>query len=56
MIDEPSEYLDSEKLIVASKVINRFILHVKKTAFVVDHDFIMANSLNTYIQAATYRR
>ncbi|MFS7888718.1 putative ABC-type molybdate transporter [Helianthus anomalus] len=43
LIDEPSAYLDSEQRIVASKVIKRFILHAKKTAFVVEHDFIMAN-------------
>uniref|UniRef100_A0A3Q7HT27 ABC transporter E family member 2 n=2 Tax=Solanum lycopersicum TaxID=4081 RepID=A0A3Q7HT27_SOLLC len=42
LIDEPSAYLDSEQRIVASKVIKRFILHTKKTAFVVEHDFIMA--------------
>ena len=27
------------------KVIKRFILHAKKTAFVVEHDFIMATYL-----------
>ncbi|XBJ06138.1 hypothetical protein VPH35_024792 [Triticum aestivum] len=42
LIDEPSAYLDSEQRIVASKVIKRFILHAKKTAFIVEHDFIMA--------------
>ncbi|MBA0805958.1 hypothetical protein Gohar_005441 [Gossypium harknessii] len=45
LIDEPSAYLDSEQPIVASKVIKRFILHAKKTAFVVEHDFIMATYL-----------
>lgn len=45
LIDEPSAYLDSEQRIVASKVIRRFILHAKKTAFVVEHDFIMATYL-----------
>ncbi|MBA0731609.1 hypothetical protein Golax_025518 [Gossypium laxum] len=45
LIDEPSAYLDSEQRIVASKVIKRFILHAKKTAFVVEHDFIMATYL-----------
>ncbi|KAJ6925318.1 hypothetical protein NC651_009855 [Populus alba x Populus x berolinensis] len=45
LIDEPSAYLDSEQRIVASKVIKRFILHAKKTAFVVEHDFIMASYL-----------
>ncbi|KAK9145466.1 hypothetical protein Sjap_005369 [Stephania japonica] len=45
LIDEPSAYLDSEQRIVASKVIKRYILHAKKTAFVVEHDFIMATYL-----------
>jgi len=44
-IDEPSAYLDSEQRIAASKVIKRFIMHAKKTAFVVEHDFIMATYL-----------
>mmetsp|Transcript_9373 Transcript_9373/g.28170 ORF Transcript_9373/g.28170 Transcript_9373/m.28170 type:complete len:624 (-) Transcript_9373:2241-4112(-) len=42
LIDEPSAYLDSEQRIVAAKVIKRFIMHSKKTAFIVEHDFIMA--------------
>ena len=37
-----SAYLDSEQRIIASKVIKRFIMHSKKTAFIVEHDFIMA--------------
>eukprot|EP00005_Dracoamoeba_jomungandri_P006380 CAMPEP_0174262058 /NCGR_PEP_ID=MMETSP0439-20130205/12746_1 /TAXON_ID=0 /ORGANISM="Stereomyxa ramosa, Strain Chinc5" /LENGTH=575 /DNA_ID=CAMNT_0015346691 /DNA_START=158 /DNA_END=1885 /DNA_ORIENTATION=- len=45
LLDEPSAYLDSEQRIVAAKVIKRFILHAKKTAFVVEHDFIMATYL-----------
>merc|ERR1711997_830194 len=45
LIDEPSAYLDSEQRIVAAKVIRRFILHAKKTAFIVEHDFIMATYL-----------
>lgn len=45
LIDEPSAYLDSEQRIVAAKVIKRFILHAKKVAFVVEHDFIMATYL-----------
>jgi ATP-binding cassette subfamily E protein 1 len=44
-IDEPSAYLDSEQRIAASKVIKRFIMHAKKTSFVVEHDFIMATYL-----------
>jgi ATP-binding cassette subfamily E protein 1 len=45
LIDEPSAYLDSEQRIVAAKVIKRFIIQAKKTAFVVEHDFIMATYL-----------
>lgn len=45
LIDEPSAYLDSEQRIVASRVIKRFILHAKKTAFVVEHDMVMATYL-----------
>jgi ATP-binding cassette, sub-family E, member 1 len=45
LIDEPSAYLDSEHRIIAAKVIKRFIMHSKKTAFVVEHDFIMATYL-----------
>merc|ERR1711970_1101628 len=42
LVDEPSAYLDSEQRLVAAKVIKRFILHAKKTGFIVEHDFIMA--------------
>merc|ERR1712137_854306 len=45
LIDEPSAYLDSEQRILAARVIKRYILHAKKTAFVVEHDFIMATYL-----------
>eukprot|EP00039_Didymoeca_costata_P019118 m.336317 g.336317 ORF g.336317 m.336317 type:complete len:612 (+) comp17813_c0_seq1:65-1900(+) len=45
LVDEPSAYLDSEQRLVAAKVIKRFILHAKATAFVVEHDFIMATYL-----------
>jgi ATP-binding cassette subfamily E protein 1 len=45
LIDEPSAYLDSEQRIIAAKVMKRFVLNSNKTAFVVEHDFIMA----TYI-------
>ncbi len=38
-------FLDSEQRIIAAKVIKRFILHAKKTAFVIEHDFIMATYL-----------
>jgi ATP-binding cassette subfamily E protein 1 len=45
LIDEPSAYLDSEQRINCAKVIKRFIMHSKKTAFVVEHDFIMGTYL-----------
>lgn len=45
LLDEPSAYLDSEQRIIAAKVIKRFILHSQKTAFIVEHDFIMATYL-----------
>ena len=40
-----TSFLDSEQRIIASKVIKRFVLHAKKTAFVIEHDFIMATYL-----------
>lgn len=45
LIDEPSAYLDSEQRIHASKVIKKFVMGSKRTAFVVEHDFIMATYL-----------
>lgn len=45
LLDEPSAYLDCEQRIEAARVIKRFILHAKKSAFVVEHDFIMASYL-----------
>ncbi|KAI1308633.1 ATP-binding cassette sub-family E member 1 [Halotydeus destructor] len=45
LIDEPSAYLDSEQRLIAAKIIKRFLMHSKKTGFVVEHDFIMATYL-----------
>ena len=45
LIDEPSAYLDSEQRIITARVLKRFILNNKKTAFIVEHDFIMATYL-----------
>ena len=45
LIDEPSAYLDSEQRIKASKVIKRWVMNSKKSAFIVEHDFIMATYL-----------
>jgi ATP-binding cassette subfamily E protein 1 len=33
LIDEPSAYLDSEQRIIASKVIKKFVMSSKRTAF-----------------------
>ena len=45
LLDEPSAFLDVEQRIIAARVIKRFILHSKKTAFIVEHDFVMATYL-----------
>merc|ERR1712032_761961 len=45
LIDEPSAYLDVEQRVVAARVMKRYILHSKKTASIVEHDFIMATYL-----------
>ena len=45
LIDEPSAYLDSEQRIICARVLKRFILNNQKTAFIVEHDFIMATYL-----------
>ncbi|KAK2073001.1 hypothetical protein P8C59_007315 [Phyllachora maydis] len=37
--------LDSEQRIIAARVIKRFIMHARKSAFIVEHDFIMATYL-----------
>jgi len=45
LIDEPSAYLDVEQRITTAKAIKKFIMLMHKTAFVVEHDFIMATYL-----------
>jgi ATP-binding cassette subfamily E protein 1 len=45
LIDEPSAYLDCEQRIVTAKSIKKFIEKSQKTAFIVEHDFIMATYL-----------
>ena len=42
LIDEPSAYLDAEQRVIAARVIKKYIMHVSKSAFVVEHDFLMA--------------
>lgn len=55
LVDEPSAYLDSEQRLNCAKVIKRFIMHSKKTAFVVEHDFIMATYLADRVVVYTGR-
>ena len=45
LIDEPSAYLDSEQRVICARVLKRFIINNQKTAFIVEHDFIMATYL-----------
>jgi ATP-binding cassette subfamily E protein 1 len=45
LIDEPSAFLDSEQRLVVAKIIKRFVLQKRKSAFVVEHDFMMATYL-----------
>lgn len=45
LLDEPSAYLDVEQRVVTARVIKRFILHARRTAFIVEHDFLMATYL-----------
>jgi ATP-binding cassette subfamily E protein 1 len=45
LIDEPSAYLDAEQRIVAARVIKNFVLTTRSSAFIVEHDFIMATYL-----------
>ena len=47
LLDEPSAGLDCEQRVIASKVIRRWIInHLRKTAFVIEHDFVMASALS----------
>ena len=45
LIDEPSAFLDSDQRMIVSRVIKKFIMNSKKTAIVVEHDFMMATYL-----------
>ena len=45
LIDEPSAYLDCEYRLQITKGIKKFVMHTQKTAFIVEHDFIMATYL-----------
>ena len=46
LIDEPSAGLDCEQRIIAAKVMKRWVInHMKRTIFLVEHDFVMAASM-----------
>jgi ATP-binding cassette subfamily E protein 1 len=45
LIDEPSAYLDSEQRVTMARVLKRFVQATRKTALVVEHDFMVATYL-----------
>jgi ATP-binding cassette subfamily E protein 1 len=45
LIDEPSAFLDAEQRVVIARIIKRYIMNTGKTAFIVEHDFMMATYL-----------
>merc|ERR1719231_1350632 len=47
LLDEPSAGLDCEQRVICAKVIRRWIIsHLQKTAFIVEHDFVMPSALS----------
>jgi len=47
LLDEPSAGLDCEQRVIAAKVIRRWVVsNMQKTAFVIEHDFVMASALS----------
>eukprot|EP01052_Picozoa_sp_SAG31_P027428 SAG31_NODE_2568_length_5463_cov_3.107196_1_plen_710_part_00 len=50
LIDEPSAGLDCEQRVIVSRVIKRWVVtHLRKTAFVIEHDFMMATAMSDRI-------
>ena len=45
LLDEPSTYLDVEQRLIVSKIIKKYIFHIGKSAFIIEHDFMMATYL-----------
>jgi ATP-binding cassette subfamily E protein 1 len=45
LLDEPSSYLDSSQRLIVARVIKRFVMHARKTAFIIDHDLLMSTYL-----------
>ena len=50
LIDEPSASLDIEYRVIVAKIIKRFLLHNRKTGFIVEHDIMMAISLTLSLE------
>lgn len=46
LFDEPSACLDVEQRTIITRVIKRFVMHHKRSCFVVEHDIMMAMSLS----------
>jgi len=46
LLDEPSAYLDVEERIAIASIIKRIIEEKRKTAFVVEHDLMLQNSIS----------
>jgi ATP-binding cassette subfamily E protein 1 len=46
LIDEPSANLDVEQRVSITKVIKRFLLHNKKSGFIVEHDMMMSMAMS----------
>jgi len=42
LLDEPASHLDSEQRIIVAKLIRKFIINNHKSAFVIEHDFLMS--------------
>lgn len=45
LLDEPSAFLDVEQRLAAAKAIKKFIMNNGKTAFIIEHDLLMATYL-----------
>jgi ATP-binding cassette subfamily E protein 1 len=45
LIDEPSAFLDAEQRVRAARAMKFYLKENKKSAFIVEHDFIMATYL-----------
>lgn len=53
LLDECSAYLDVLQRVQVSKAIKRYLMHTKKSAFIVEHDMIMATYLADKVMVMT---